>query len=337
VLVPTGAARPALAHVGPGGGEEEAFDVVGPAERAREVRRGCRVRLAGGPARLGATSSLHAHLEVFGREGDALKCRTSHNAIPVACPAMVEYETKGRVAILTIRRPEARNAVNGEVARAMEAALDQLEDDTDVWVGIVAGEGPVFSAGADLKAISAGQAADLQTERGGFGGIAHRQRTTPLIAAVDGPALAGGFEIVLACDMVVASTQARFGIPEVKRSLVAAAGGLFRLPRALPRNLALELAITGDPIDAERAYALGLVNVLVEPGQALEGALALAERVIANAPLAVQASRRVMLGTLTADEAQAWRITGEEFSALFRTEDFLEGPRAFIEKRPPAW
>jgi len=250
---------------------------------------------------------------------------------------MVGYETKGRVAIITIRRPEARNAVNGEVARAMEAALDQLEDDTDVWVGIVAGEGPVFSAGADLKAISAGQAADLQTERGGFGGIAHRQRTTPLIAAVDGPALAGGFEIVLACDMVVASTQARFGIPEVKRSLVAAAGGLFRLPRALPRNLALELAITGDPIDAERAYALGLVNVLVEPGQALEGALALAERVIANAPLAVQASRRVMLGTLNADEDQAWRITGEEFSALFRTEDFLEGPRAFIEKRPPAW
>ena len=137
--------------------------------------------------------------------------------------------------------------------------------------------------------------------------------------------------------MVVASTQARFGIPEVKRSLVAAAGGLFRLPRALPRNLALELAITGDPIDAERAYALGLVNVLVEPGQALEGALALAERVIANAPLAVQASRRVMLGTLNADEDEAWRITGEEFSALFRTEDFLEGPRAFIEKRPPAW
>ena len=250
---------------------------------------------------------------------------------------MVEYETKGRVAILTIRRPEARNAVNGEVARAMEAALDQLEDDTDVWVGIVAGEGPVFSAGADLKAISAGQAADLQTERGGFGGIAHRQRDKPLIAAVDGPALAGGCEIALACDLVVASTQARFGIPEVKRSLVAAAGGLFRLPQALPRNIALELALTGDPIDAERAHAFGLVNVLVEPGEALAGALALAERITANAPLAVRASRRVMLGSLGSPEDDGWRLTNEEFSALFRTEDFLEGPRAFIEKRPPAW
>src|SRR5438309_11919725 len=202
---------------------------------------------------------------------------------------MVEYEKRGRTAVITIRRPEARNAVNGEVAKGMEAAIDQLEDDDDVWVGIVAGEGPVFSAGADLKAISSGQAAELQTERGGFAGIAHRDRAKPVIAAVDGPALAGGCEIALACDLIVASTQARFGIPEVKRSLVAAAGGLFRLPQALPRNIALELALTGDPIDAERAYAFGLVNVLVEPGQALDGALALAERITANAPLAVRA------------------------------------------------
>src|SRR5437870_12819602 len=137
---------------------------------------------------------------------------------------MVEYETKGRVAIITIRRPEARNAVNGEVARAMEAALDTFEDDADVWVGVVTGEGPVFSAGADLKAISSGQAADLQTKRGGFAGFVMRDRTKPVIAAMEGPALAGGCEIAIACDLIVASTEARFGLPEVKRSLVAAAG-----------------------------------------------------------------------------------------------------------------
>src|SRR5215210_4576352 len=198
---------------------------------------------------------------------------------------MVEYEKRGHVALLTIRRPEARNAVNGDVANGMEAAIDQLEGDDEVWVGVLAGEGPVFSAGADLKAISSGTAAALSTKRGGFGGIARRERTKPIIAAVDGPALAGGCEIVLSCDMVVASTQARFGIPEVKRSLVAGAGGLFRLPRALPPAIAMEVVLTGDPISAERAHALGMINELVEPGQALDAAIALAERICANAPL----------------------------------------------------
>src|SRR4051794_28850909 len=215
---------------------------------------------------------------------------------------MVDYEQRGRVALLTINRPEARNAVNGEVAAGMEAAIDRLEEDADTWVGIVAGAGPVFSAGADLKAVAAGQGATLGTKRGGFAGIARRERTKPLIAAVDGPALAGGTEIVLSCDLVVASTNARFGIPEVKRSLVAGAGGLFRLPRALPRNIAMELALTGDPIDAERAYALGLVNQLVEPGQVVEAAMALADRIIANAPLAVRASRKVVLEAAYADD-----------------------------------
>src|SRR5919112_173348 len=196
---------------------------------------------------------------------------------------MVEYRQEGRVAVLTINRPEARNAVNGDVARSMEEGLDRLEEDEGTWIGIVAGEGPVFSAGADLKAIAAGQAADLQTKRGGFGGIAARDRTKPLIAAVDGPALAGGCEIVLSCDLVVASTNARFGIPEVKRSLVAAAGGMFRLPRVLPMKVAMELALTGDPIDAERAYALGFVNELVEPGRAVDAAVELAGRICANA------------------------------------------------------
>jgi enoyl-CoA hydratase len=250
---------------------------------------------------------------------------------------MVEYRQEGRVAVLTINRPEARNAVNGDVARGMEEAIDRLEGDDDTWIGVVAGEGPVFSAGADLKAIAAGQAADLQTKRGGFGGIAARDRTKPLIAAVDGPALAGGCEIVLSCDLVVASTNARFGIPEVKRSLVAAAGGLFRLPRALPRNVAMELALTGDPIDAERAHAFGLVNELVEPGTALEAALALAERINANAPVAVRQSRRVVVEGMLADDDTAWKVTVDAMAKAMATEDFAEGPLAFIEKRAPQW
>jgi enoyl-CoA hydratase len=250
---------------------------------------------------------------------------------------MVEYRQEGRVAVLTINRPEARNAVNGDVARTMEEGLDRLEEDEGTWVGIVAGEGPVFCAGADLKAIAGGQGADLNTERGGFGGIASRPRTKPLIAAVDGPALAGGTEIVLSCDLVVASTNARFGIPEVKRSLVAGAGGLFRLPRALPRNVAMELALTGDPIDAERAHHFGLVNELVQPGKALEAALALAERITVNAPVAVRLSRQVVVDGMLADDDTAWKLTNTAMATVISTEDFAEGPRAFIEKRAPEW
>ena len=250
---------------------------------------------------------------------------------------MVDYEQRGRVAVLTINRPEARNAVNGDVANGMEAAIDRLEGDDETWVGIVAGTGPVFSAGADLKAISSGQGASLATERGGFAGLASRERTKPLIAAVDGPALAGGCEIVLSCDLVVASTNARFGIPEVKRSLVAGAGGLFRLPRVLPRNVAMELALTGDPIDAQRAYDLGLVNELVEPGTVVDAALALAERICVNAPVAVRESRRVVIEGVQADDETAWKLTNAAFAAVARTEDFAEGPLAFIEKRAPQW
>jgi enoyl-CoA hydratase len=250
---------------------------------------------------------------------------------------MVSYEQRGRVAVITITRPEARNAVNAEVAEAMEAAIDRLEDDPEVWVGIIAGEGSVFCAGADLKAVSAGQAAGLSTRKGGFAGLARRERIKPLIAAVDGPALAGGCEIVLSCDLVVASTNARFGLPEVKRSLVAAAGGVFRLPRAIPPNIAMEIVLTGDPIEAERAHAFGLVNALVEPGQAVEGALALAERIIANAPVAVRESRKVVLAAPTADDSTLWQMTNQAMGVVAATEDFAEGPRAFIEKRPAEW
>ena len=252
---------------------------------------------------------------------------------------MVEYEAKGHVAFLTIRRPEARNAVNGDVARGMEAAIDQLEEDDGVWVGILTGEGTVFSAGADLKAIAAGQAGELATSRGGFAGIVRRDRRKPIIAAVDGPALAGGCEIVLSCDLVVASTQAAFGVPEVKRSLVAAGGGLFRLPRALPRNIAMEAILTGDPIPATRAHQFGLVNELCEPGQAVTTAMALAERIAANAPVAVWESRKAVLlaesGNATDDDL--WNESGAAFGRVAQTEDFQEGPRAFIEKRPPTW
>jgi enoyl-CoA hydratase len=250
---------------------------------------------------------------------------------------MVDYELVGRVAVITLRRPEARNAVNGAVASGIENAIDRLEEDPDAWVGILAGEGPVFCAGADLKAIASGQAAELNTARGGFGGIARRARTKPIIAAVDGPALAGGTEIVLSCDLVVASTNAAFGLPEVKRSLVAAAGGLFRLPRALPPAIAMEVVLTGDPITAERAHHFGLVNALVEPGRAFDAAMDLAERISVNAPLAVRASRRVIMTAAGAGDDELWTVTNAAMAEVARTEDFTEGPRAFIEKRPPVW
>lgn len=250
---------------------------------------------------------------------------------------MIDYEVHDRVAVITIRRPEARNAINGEVATGMEIAIDRMEGSPEVWVGVVAGDGPVFSAGADLKAIAAGQAASLQTARGGFGGITRRERVKPLVAAVDGPALAGGCEVALACDMIVASRRALFGLPEVKRSLLAAAGGLFRLPRTVGPKVAMEIILTGDPISAERAYDLGMVNQLVEPGEALPAAMALAARIAVNAPLAVWESRNVALAAQTEDDETLWRLTNEGFSRVAATEDFGEGPRAFIEKRAPVW
>jgi enoyl-CoA hydratase len=250
---------------------------------------------------------------------------------------MVDYEVRGRVGVLTINRPDKKNAVNGDVARGMEAAIDRLEDDPEVWVGVLFGEGSVFCAGADLKAINEGRAGELQTERGGFGGLVARERTKPLIAAVDGPALAGGTELVLACDLVVASTRASFGIPEVKRSLVAAAGGLFRLPRLLPRNIALELGLTGDPISAERAASYGLVNEVCAAGEALSSALALADRIAANAPLAVRETLRLMLSLKDVDDETGFKESGAAMINLANTEDFWEGPKAFLEKRDPAW
>ena len=252
-------------------------------------------------------------------------------------PAMVRYERSEHVALITLDRPEVRNAVHPPLAAALEAAIDRLEDDDDAWVGVLAAEGSVFCAGADLKAVAAGEVDGIITPRNGFAGICRRQGTKPIIAAVDGPALAGGCEIVLACDLVVASTAAAFGIPEVKRSLIAASGGLFRLGRKLPPNVAMAMALTGDPITAKQAYVHGIVNELVEPGTALEHAMTLARRISANAPVAVRLSRRVLLEAPQADDATAWRLSSAAYREVVATDDFQEGPRAFVEKRTPRW
>ena len=255
---------------------------------------------------------------------------------------IVEYETRGRIAVITLNRPEARNAVNGDVAAGMEQAIDQLEGDPEVWVAVLRAnsEGqqrPVFCAGADLKAINSGQAGALNTRRGGFAGFVYRERIKPVVVAVDGLATAGGLEIVLACDLVVASSQASFGLAEVKRNLVAGAGGLFRLPRAIGQAAAMEAILTGEPLSAQRAYDLGLVSRLVEPGQAFEAALALATQITAAAPLAVYASRRVVLAAASEDDETLKRLTNEAFAEVIRSEDTKEGLTAFIEKRPPNW
>ena len=255
---------------------------------------------------------------------------------------IVTYEVQGRVAVITLNRPEARNAVNGDVASGMEAAIDQMEADPEVWVGIVTAttegqERPVFCAGADLKAINSGNAAGLNTKRGGFAGFVYRERTKPVIVAVDGLATAGGCEIVLAADLVVATTRSSFGLAEVKRNLIAGAGGLFRLPRAIGQAAAMEAILTGEPIPAQRAFELGLISRLAEPGKAVEEAMALAEKITQAAPLAVWASRKVVLAAAYSDDETLKQLTNEEFAKVMGSEDTKEGLTAFIEKRPPNW
>ena len=255
---------------------------------------------------------------------------------------IVKYEVRGRVALITLNRPEARNAVNGDVANGLEAAIDQMEDDASVWVGVLSAntegqERPVFSAGADLKAINAGQAASLGTRRGGFAGYVYRERRKPVIVAVDGLATAGGCEIVLASDLVVATTRSAFGLAEVTRNLIAGAGGLFRLPRAIGQAAAMEAILTGEPIPAERAYALGMVSRLVEPGEAENAARALAERITRAAPMAVWESRAVVRAAATGTEDELTRMTDRASAAVMKSEDLKEGLLAFIEKRPPVF
>jgi enoyl-CoA hydratase/carnithine racemase len=242
------------------------------------------------------------------------------------------------IALVTINRPEARNAVNGAVAAGLEAAVERVEADPELWVAILTGAGPhAFCAGADLKEVSAGRGSNLGTAKGGFGGFVRAPRGKLWIAAAQGHALAGGLELLLSCDLAVVAETANLGLPEVKRSLVAGAGGVFRLPRALPRALALEMIATGDPIPAPRAGQFGLVNAVVPADEVLPTALALARRAAVNAPVAVRESLGVARQAYDHAEAALWDICAAASQRVRATEDFKEGPRAFVEKRAPRW
>jgi enoyl-CoA hydratase len=244
-------------------------------------------------------------------------------------------EQRGNVLVITLNRPEAKNAINAEVAQLLAAAVERLDGDKDLRVGVLTGAGGVFSAGMDLKGFLRGE--DPHIKGRGFAGITMRPPDTPLIAAVEGWALAGGCEIVLSCDLVVASREAKFGIPEVKRGLVAGAGGLLRLPRRIPYHVAMELTLTGDPLDAETAHRFGLVNRLAEPGGALDAALELAAQVSANAPLALVTSKHIVRNALDWTEAEGWAEQAKLLPPVFASADAREGASAFAERRPPVW
>jgi enoyl-CoA hydratase len=244
-------------------------------------------------------------------------------------------EHRDRVLLITINRPDQRNAVNAAVAQGMAAALDELDGDVGLSVGVITGAGKGFSSGMDLKAFVTGERPYADDR--GFAGIVQRPAAKPLIAAVEGFAVAGGLEVALACDLIVASRGARLGVPEVKRSLVAAGGALLKLPRSLPRNLAMELALTGDPIDAERGYELGMINRLTDPGGALDAALELAATIAANGPLALAATKRVMVEAADWPDAEFFARQGEIVGPVMTSEDAREGATAFAEKRPPVW
>jgi enoyl-CoA hydratase/carnithine racemase len=246
----------------------------------------------------------------------------------------VSTEIREKVLVVRIEREDKRNAVDQAVADGIGAALDRLDDDPELWVGILTGTSTVFSAGSDLASSKGGSA---RTERGGEYGIIRRDREKPLIAAVEGPALGGGFEMVLVCDLVVAASTASFGLPEVKRGLVPTCGGLFRTPRALPLNVAREMLLTGDRLSSERAYALGLVNVVTEPGEAVAGALALAERICAVGPVGARASLRALERTVAERDELGWEATADATARIVASDDIREGLAAFFDKREPRW
>ena len=249
----------------------------------------------------------------------------------------VRYDVDGRVATITLDRPEQRNAVDPELTEALGEAVAAFEADPEVWVAVLTGAGPNFCAGADLKALAAGRAAELVTEQGGFAGWVRYPRTKPVIAAVTGFALAGGTELVLACDLVVAAPDAQFGLPEVTRGIVAAAGGLFRLPRVLPPARAAELVLTGERLGAEEAHRYGMVNHLVPAEEVLMKAREIADRICANAPVAVRESLAVVRDAYELTEQQGWDRSAQAMARARASEDAQEGPRAFAEKRAPRW
>ncbi|HXN60934.1 MAG TPA: enoyl-CoA hydratase-related protein [Acidimicrobiales bacterium] len=245
---------------------------------------------------------------------------------------LVAARRHGRVLVIAMERAEKRNAINRVMADELDAALNQLDDDPELWAGVLTGTKEIFCAGSDLTS-----GGDYVTERGGEYGLIRRERRKPLIAAVEGKALGGGLEMVLACDLVVASTAAQFGLPEVTIGVIPTCAGLFRAPRALPLNVARQLILTGRPIDAQRAYEVGLVNALTEPGGALDDALRLAEDICANAPVSVQACLAALNRLVADDDPLGWDETTQAMAVVMRSADALEGVGAFLEKRPPKW
>jgi enoyl-CoA hydratase len=249
--------------------------------------------------------------------------------------APVLTEHRDSVLLITLNRPEARNAIDTEVAEGVAVALDKLDAEDHLKIGVLTGAGRSFCAGMDLRAFVAGERPWVGDR--GFAGIAQRASRKPLIAAVEGFAVAGGFEIALACDLLVAARNAKLGVPEVKRSLVAAGGALLRMPQRMPYALAMELALTGDPIEAQRGHELGVVNRLTEPGQAVEVALELAERIAANGPLALAATKEVLQSQRDWSQEEFWERQRTIVEPVFASEDAREGATAFAEKREPVW
>ena len=239
------------------------------------------------------------------------------------------------VMVITINRPKAKNSINLAVATGIAEAMDELDRNDDIRAAILCGAEGTFCSGMDLKAFVSGELPVIPGR--GFAGVAQAPPRKPLIAAVEGYALAGGFELAIACDLVVAASDAKFGIPEVKRGLVAGAGGLLRLPRQIPSRIAMELALTGDFISAERAYELGMINRVVEPGNALDGARALATAIAANGPLALIASKQIMRESQDWSQAEMFDKQNTIANPVFSSEDAIEGATAFAEKRPPQW
>jgi enoyl-CoA hydratase/carnithine racemase len=260
-------------------------------------------------------------------------------SLPPGLEQEVLYEVvDGHIAVVTLNRPEVRNAINGIVARALDYFVKQTERDDSIRVCILASsQDKAFCAGADLAEISAGRGDTLMTPDGGFAGFVDQKRTKPWIAAVRGPALAGGCELALACDMIVVADNSRFGLPEVKRGLFAGAGGVYRLPRLIPRNVALEMIATGDPIDAQRAHALGLVNRVVPSEGVFEAALGLARAIAANAPLSVRASLQVARVAAEMTDSEVAKMAHAISRPVMLSEDAKEGALAFLEKRPARW
>ena len=265
----------------------------------------------------------------------------SQSGTPPSDEPPVLYSVRDHVAVITLNRPHAMNAVNSALARAAGAALERADQDPDVRAVVLTGAGRAFCAGADLKAVAAGeQLGDPDHPEWDFAGIVRHWISTPLIAAVNGFALGGGTELVLTADLAVMDAEASLGLPEVRRGLIAAAGGLLRIHRQVPQKIASEIALTGRPIDAARAYELGLVNTIAPAGGALEAALELAAVIVGNAPLAVAESKRVMHESAKRDRGwddEAWAVNREAMKKVFRSEDAKEGPRAFAEKRAPEW